>query len=517
MHSFIWNARLAIGGSLLAAVALVALLAWQPRPSVPPEATTPEVRSTNGRELVLYCAAGMAKPVEEVRQEYEQRYGVRLNVSFDGSGALLGKLRSVDLPCDLFLAAEKSYLDTAAKEGLVEEIIPVARMSPVLGVLPGNPKNVKSLADFLRDDVTVSLAEPEATAVGQLVRRVMTANGTWDRFHARAADGGLSLQGTVNKAAADVKLKAADVSVVWDATARQTGLEIVRDPALDAIQEQITLGVTRTSRQPTEALKFARYLTARDRGQQAFAKHHFEPLTDADPWTEKPELLLHAGAMLRPAVTETLARFEQREGVEITTVYNGCGILVAGMKNGARPDAYFACDVKFLDDVQELFEPGRRFSSNALVIVTAKGNPKKIRSVEDLTKPGVTVGIANPDKSALGEVTLRMLRKRGLEETLKGNVIADAATGDFLINMIRARAFDAVIVYRSNALATPHNIAEHLDVIELDDGVGAVQPFAAARSTERKQLVKRLEAALARAQSRERFEKLGFRWMADER
>jgi molybdate transport system substrate-binding protein len=514
MHRFVWNARVAVGGSVLAAAVLIALLAWQPRPT---SSTDPVPPSAGEDELVLYCAAGMAKPVEEVRQEYEQRYGVRINVSFDGSGALLGKLRSVDTPCDLFLAAEKSYLDTAVKEGLVEEIIPVAHLTPVFVVQPGNPKKIGNIADLLRKDVTVSLADPDAAAVGLVVRRIMTAAGTWEALRQRVADGGLALQGTVNKAATDVKLKAADVSVVWDATARQTGLEAVRSPELDRVKEQVTLGVANRSRRPTAALKFARYLTARDRGQQTLANHHFEPIPDADVWAERPELVLHAGAMLRPAVADTLDRFAEREGIELATQFNGCGLLVAGMKNGARPDAYFACDEKFLDDVKELFAAGRRFSANALVVVVPKGNPKQIRSVEDLTKPGAKVGIANPAKSALGEVTLRMLRKRGLEETLKGNVIADAATGDFLVNMIRARAFDAVIVYRSNALATPHNLAEHFDVVEIDAADAAVQPFAVAKDSQRKYLARRLEAALAKAQSRERFEKLGFRWMADER
>jgi molybdate transport system substrate-binding protein len=510
MRRFVWNARVAVGGSVLAAAVLVALLAWQPQ------------RHSEAGDLVLYCAAGMARPIEEVRQEYEKRRGVRIDVSYDGSGALLGKLRSIDTPCDLFLAAEKSYLDAALKEGLVEEVIPVARLTPVLVVQPGNPKKVRGLADLLRTDVTVSLADPDAAAVGLVTRRVMTAAGTWKALHDRIGGGGLALQGTVNKAATDVKVKAADVSVIWDATARQMGMEIVRDPALDAVTEQVTLGVARRSNRPTAALTFARYLTARNRGGAVFASHHYQPIADADVWpeTDRPEdtgLLIHAGAMLRPAVEETIERFADREGIgKVDTVYNGCGLLVAGMKNGARPDAYFACDEKFLDDVQDLFAAGRRFSANALVIVVPKGNPKQIRSVEDLTKPGAKVGIANPARSALGQVTLRTLRKRGLEETLKGNVIADAATGDFLINMIRANAFDAVIVYRSNALATPHNVAEHFDVVEIDAADAAVQPFAVAKDSPRKYLARRLEAALAKARSRERFEKLGFRWMVDE-
>ena len=36
--------------------------------------------------------------------------------------------------------------------------------------------------------------------------------------------------------------------------------------------------------------------------------------------------------MLRPAIEETIKDFEQREGAQVTTIYNGCGILVAQIK-----------------------------------------------------------------------------------------------------------------------------------------------------------------------------------------
>ncbi len=32
--------------------------------------------------------------------------------------------------------------------------------------------------------------------------------------------------------------------------------------------------------------------------------------------------------MLRPAIEETIQAFEQREGVRVIRIYNGCGILV---------------------------------------------------------------------------------------------------------------------------------------------------------------------------------------------
>ena len=96
--------------------------------------------------------------------------------------------------------------------------------------------------------------------------------------------------------------------------------------------------------------------------------------------------------MLRPAIEDTVKAFEEREGVVIDTVYNGCGILVAQMKSGQVPDAYFACDKEFMEQVPNLFPEPIDVSQNELVIAVQKGNPHEIASLRDLTKEGLRGG-----------------------------------------------------------------------------------------------------------------------------
>ena len=81
-------------------------------------------------------------------------------------------------------------------------------------------------------------------------------------------------------------------------------------------------------------------MTARDRGLTHYAKHGFQ-VEKGDVWSEVPELNLFAGSMLRPAIEDTVKKFEAREGVRVNTVYNGCGILVAQMKAGQVPGRIF--------------------------------------------------------------------------------------------------------------------------------------------------------------------------------
>ena len=44
------------------------------------------------QSLDLYCAAGMKLPVVAVVKDYEEEYGVKVNIIYGGSGTLLNNL-----------------------------------------------------------------------------------------------------------------------------------------------------------------------------------------------------------------------------------------------------------------------------------------------------------------------------------------------------------------------------------------------------------------------------------------
>jgi ABC-type molybdate transport system substrate-binding protein len=270
----------------------------------------------------------------------------------------------------------------------------------------------------------------------------------------------------------------------------------------------MSIAVLRSTVQPTAALHFARYLAARDRGLQYLRRAGFR-VVDGDQWADQPELHLLAGAMLRPAVEETITAFEQREGVRVIRVYNGCGILVAQMQAGERPDAYFACDQQFMDQVRELFNDAVTISSNQLVILVPKGNPHGIRSLQDLGKPGLRIGVGHEKQCALGVITQETLKRSGFHSAVSKNIKVQTPTGDMLVNQMRTGSLDVIIAYLSNATAA----ADELEAISIDIPCAiATQPFAIGKQSAYRQLTARLLEAIRSRESRERFESSGFRW-----
>ncbi len=520
MRSLFAKPSIWIFGGLVLVAALVALLL---RPTPP---------STTAGELVVFCAAGLLPPVQEIATAYEKEYGVKIQLEPDSSGALLTKLRVAADRVDLYLAGEESFIIQARRQGLIAEALPVARQHVVIAVAAGNPKSITSVADLLNDNLRVVLPNPELTAVGKVLGRALDDSTPWKSLVERTKASGsrVALVGTVNEAAQAVKLQAADAALIWDATARQFGLGLVEVPALrQHAAEQATVGVVTASKKPTAALHFARFLTARDRGQLILARHLLQPLADADTWQDRPDLVLMSGAMLKPAVDELLNRFQAREGCEITRIYAGCGIHVAQMKAMKKgdlaasrfPDAYFACDVSFMDMVQPWFEASQRISRNDMVIAVAKGNPKGVRSIQDLTRLDLRLGLAHPVNSALGALTDDLLKKLGLHAEVyaaqRKLPVVHSDAGHMLVNQLRTGALDLTVVYRSNVLSHSENAREHLDIVEMNlPEAVAIQPFAVAQDSSHKYIMRRLLEALLAPGSHKHFVDSGFQWVADQ-
>jgi molybdenum ABC transporter molybdate-binding protein len=465
-------------------------------------------KGTAPQPLVIYCAASNKSVMEAIRADYEKKYKVPLQIQYGPSQTLLAAIE-VSGAGDLFLPADDSYLAMARRKDLLADEFPLATMQAVVAVPKGNPRGIKRLADVLQDNVRVAQASPESAAIGKLTREALTASGQWDALHARTT----VYKTTVNEVASDVKVGSVDAGIVFDAVLHDYNtLEAVAIPELASVQARIAVAVVKGSRQPKQALHLARYLAASDAGLVRYKEFGFQPVA-GDPWSETPEITLYAGSMLRPAIEATITAFEEREGVRVTRVYNGCGILVAQMKAGQVPDAYFACDSEFMNQVRDFFPAPTSVSQNELVILVMKGNPHDIKSLKDLTKPGLRVGIGHEKQCAMGWLTQRTFDESGMKTELMANVVVQTPTGDMLVNQMRSGSLDAAVAYLSNAAGS----ADFLDAVRIY-GIPcsvATQPYAVAKDSQHKQLAQRLLAAIRAESSKQRFASEGFRWIEE--
>jgi len=502
------KASLYVFGSLVVMVLLILLL-WKP---------WEDEGISNETSLQIYCAAGMRRAVDEVVANYKKEYGVKVTVDSGPSGELLSRIKQVKGSLgDLYLPADSWYVDKLHEEGLAAENLSVGFFEAVMAVPKGNPKNIHSLNDLFKEDVSVGFGNPQAS-VGRTAKKVLEVKGLWKKFEdlSKVFPSKVTFLGTVTEVALHVKKKTVDVGIVWKATALQNGLEVIELEVFKKERQPIELTLLKKSKQSTAALQFARYLTARNRGVLSFEKHHFQAIEDGDVWVERPVLKLMYGSMLTPGLRQAIDKFKLREGVDFDEIPNGCGILVAQIKNGIVPEAYVACDDSFMNDVQDIFDSRVNLTNNFLVIVVRKGNPWRIKTLKDLKQDRLRVGLGHGINSAMGSLTKKMLEKYGIYESLKqGGHMREFDSGHMLVNTFlapKAAAMDVMIVYRSNVMSNPSNL-EKCEVIELNEAEAvATQPYAIAKKGNHKHLMKRFFDVVTSQENSEIFKEAGFVW-----
>lgn len=515
------NAMVTLGGAALAILAVASFLLFKGGPGEVDES----------KKLVLLCAAGMRVPVEELVEEYEKEFGVHVELQFGGSNSLLNNLQINKVTdADLYLAGDDFYTEKAVQAGLAKEQLPIAYMRPVIAIRKDSKLEIKSIRDLMDQDLRVVIGNPDQAAVGKAIRgrlqkfaygdaKDKEKNNLWTAFEKHVTEHGV-FKPTVTDIAMDIKIGNVDAGIIWDTTVAmpkyRDELKAINVPELDGNPNLVTVCVVTKSKRATSALRFARFMTSSDRGLPVFKKYGFEPV-EGDKWVRTPKLTFFCGAVNRRAVEQIVDDFAAREGVEINTSYDGCGVLTGRMKviDGQKtdqgfPDVYMACDRYYLDNVQEWFQEGVDVSDAEIVIVVPKGSDK-VKSVEDLIKPGIRVAIGEPNQCTIGALTRTMLQEEKLYKKLKakqsqeGEVVVEKSSSAHLLPDVVSGNVDAAIAYVTDTIANQGDV----DVIRIDSTKNlAIQPFSVANTSNNKQLSKRLFDRIAGAQ--EQFEKAGF-------
>ncbi|MCA9264033.1 MAG: substrate-binding domain-containing protein, partial [Planctomycetales bacterium] len=181
----------------------------------------------NGQTLTVYCASGVMPAVSEIAEQYEREFGIHIELHPGSSGVLEQQLKQ-SAKGDLYIpAGREPFLTRGRDEGYVHEILPLAQFRLVLAVAPGNPSHIESLDDLLRDDVDTAIANEHA-AVGKVTRQVLSTWSGWEALEKRATS-----KPTVTEVATDVQLGVrVNAGLIWDANAKQLGLEIVDVPEI---------------------------------------------------------------------------------------------------------------------------------------------------------------------------------------------------------------------------------------------------------------------------------------------
>ena len=220
--------------------------------------------------LLVYCGAGMRKPMDEIGSLFKEEHGVSVNYNYAGSNTLLAQME-LTRKGDVYMPGATYYFDLAREKGLTDYEQLIAYHVPVIAVPKGNPAGITSLNDLAEPEVKVILGDPKAAAIGKLANAILEKNGLYDAV----ANNTIARGATVNELVVYTSMKQADASIIWaDLVVNSEKMEIVEIPREQNIIKIIPIGTLVFSEQKDAATKFVDFVASPE-GKAIFERHGF--------------------------------------------------------------------------------------------------------------------------------------------------------------------------------------------------------------------------------------------------
>lgn len=201
----------------------------------------------------------------------------------------------------------------------------------------------------------------------------------------------------------------------------------------------------------------------------ACSNNKSEQTDSVETKVEKPyegqNLLIFVGAASKPPTEEIVEQFQQETGVTVETIFGGSGYVMSQMKLSGKGDIYFPGSSDYMEIAkrENLVYPETEKQVVYLVnaINVQNGNPKNIKSLKDLCKPGIKVAIANPEGVCVGSYAVEILESNLNENEMKhfkSNLTNYTESCDKTASAIALKSVDAVIGWRVFQYWNPEEI-----------------------------------------------------------
>jgi len=164
-------------------------------------------------------------------------------------------------------------------------------------------------------------------------------------------------------------------------------------------------------------------------------------------FTRGKSLFMFCAAAFRKPVERLCAQFEKEFGIPVRVCYAGSACLLGQIEISRRGDLYLAGEEWYMDQARRrgFLEKSANLCYMIPVIMVKKGNPKRIRSLNDLSRPDLRLGMGEPKSCAIGKSTVDLLRKHNLYEKVVRNVVVHTGTAPELGSAMKLGNIDAAI------------------------------------------------------------------------
>jgi molybdate transport system substrate-binding protein len=223
-------------------------------------------------------------------------------------------------------------------------------------------------------------------------------------------------------------------------------------------------------------------------------------------------LLLYCGAGLQEPVAELVAEFQQDRGVTVECDFQGSETLLNRIKLLRRGDLYLPGDVSYVRQAREegLIEKSQDICYFVPVIIVSRDAPDPPKSLADLARAGMRVGLGDAEACAIGRTSAQLMAKNDISENeYEPNVVFRALTVNQLGDQVKLGHLDAAIVW--DAVAA--QFADSVDVVEIPVKQNVISrvSLGVLSCSQKPELADELLRYAASDRGREVFRKHGYR------
>ena len=232
--------------------------------------------------LRLAAASDLRQALPVLIAAFRTSRAVEVEFNTGSSGQLAEQIRQ-GAPFDLFLSANRNFVDRLANEGTVEaaSVQPYARGSLVLAINPVFAHQPKTLSDLTDSEIkSIAIANTDQAPYGIAAKQTLERLGLWDTLKPK-----LVPAESVHQALQFVRSGNAEVGFVSRALSDAPGLQFLPVPANSHDSIVQYLGVVTRSAKKEDARAFADFLRG-PVGQAMLVDLGFAPASDLNQPSE---------------------------------------------------------------------------------------------------------------------------------------------------------------------------------------------------------------------------------------
>jgi len=234
-----------------------------------------------------------------------------------------------------------------------------------------------------------------------------------------------------------------------------------------------------------------------------------------DTTSTSGEITVLAGAGFTKVGNDLVAAFEKKyPEAKVVMKYGGSGELFGTLKTTKSGDVFLPADYKYMQDAMENGfvdnNTVKNITKNVPVIAVAKGNPKKITSLSDLTKSDIKVGVGEPKGPAIGKATEKILNASNLTSAVNENVVVKTTTVNQLLTYLISGQVDAVIIWED--MGSWSEAKGKIEIITIPPSQNKIStvPIAVTTYTKNKALSQKFEDFVVSPEGQAIWEKWGY-------